>query len=372
MICHIGASEQKPPIFTIHPGKMNSLKGKVSIMTAAVVVSFLAILSLQRGSIIRLNKRGQNFIRVYKTSPRMSKSFYLKESGYYFAGIKDGIIFLGNYRVKNEIVLLNQDLTEQRSIFLNCPTDTLFARRNIIIQADSDKIWAIDLDKSDVYAGQKDRVALQTFARKSSEFVFDAVIVGNNLFTKPFDTVSQQCIIKKSDIRGREICQNKQILQKQLDGVLSLDGQLLYDKQVNKFFYIYFYRDQIICFDTSLSLIYRKNTIDTTSYADIHMKHVIKGNYTSLSSPPLFVNKSSFVAGPWIYICSTMIAKNDLKNEVADQSIIDVYEVKNGSYKASFRIPDFNGNKISAFLAFKSGLVLLQGGYISTYTLPTF
>jgi hypothetical protein len=119
---------------------------------------------------------------------------------------------------------------------------------------------------------------------------------------------------------------------KSTDGGLSTDGQLLYNEKTGLLNYMHYYNNEILSFDTTLTLIQRFRTIDTVSYKE----------QLDREKPLLVSNKKSFVYGDYIFICSNLRADNESKKDYIKNIPIDIYNVNTGIYKGSIYIPVSN------------------------------
>ena len=162
-----------------------------------------------------------------------------------------------------------------------------------------------------------------------------------------------------------------ELLVKQGEGLFSTDGMLLYDKSISRLIYMYYYRNQFICMDTNLKLLYKGKTIDTISRAQIKVSKIKSGseNTFTLSVPPLVVNKKGSVYKGCLFVHSNIIAKNETKKAFDNASVIDVYNLKAGSYKFSFYLPDYNNTKMFDFAINGNTLIALYDHYIFVFEL---
>jgi hypothetical protein len=87
----------------------------------------------------------------------------------------------------------------------------------------------------------------------------------------------------------------------------------------------------------------------------------------TMSKPPLFVNYYSCIANGSLFVQSALMANNEDKSVFNRNSVVDVYEVKDGHYRFSFYIPDFQGNKVKSFRVFGDNLFIIYDHYISAY-----
>jgi len=176
-------------------------------------------------------------------------------------------------------------------------------------------------------------------------------------------------ISERQNILTKLNAANNLILQKQIDGLLCTDGLLQFSKEFNQLIYIYRYRNQFICMDTSLDILRYGKTIDTTSIAKISVAEV-DGKIT-MSKPPLAVNNDAIVDGKYLFIQSNLIARNELPDRVKNKSVIDVYDIMNVSYSFSFYIETYKGYKMQEFKVKDNKLAALFNQAVIIYDLPS-
>ena len=194
--------------------------------------------------------------------------------------------------------------------------------------------------------------------------------ISNTSFAlRTFDPKLRQYVLAKDRTGFPHIAFAPGVLQKQTEGIFSTDGMLRYAPDLSSLIYVYHYRNQFICTDTNLNILYRGKTIDTITQAQIKVSEIESENKFTLSAPPLFVNKLSCTWKNWLFVNSALEAKNEMKNNFDVSSVIDVYDLRNGSYKFSFYIPDYGKKKIRAFAVNNNALIALYDNYIMTYNL---
>jgi len=187
-------------------------------------------------------------------------------------------------------------------------------------------------------------------------FILRVVINGNNTLVK-----------YRSDSVGFK--SGNTMLKKQIDGIFCTDGNMIKTPDSRYLFYIYYYRNQFLCSDTNLNLIYAGKTIDTNAHAKIKVSYIKSLNQTSLSAPALYVNKQAAVNNKHLFIVSGLKADNEKTSSLDGFSIIDVYGVQNGQYQFSFYLPDFNKKKLTDFRVDESNLYALYDHYLYKYKL---
>ena len=128
--------------------------------------------------------------------------------------------------------------------------------------------------------------------------------------------------------------------------------------------------NNIICFDTSLSLIYKTHTIDTTNTYQIETGSIgtpTEKVYTNIM-PSRIVNWESDVSEGKLYINSWMKADNESLPQFNNHSVIDVYDIITGAYQKSFYIPFFKGEKMESFKVYKNEVIVVYKNYIAVYS----
>jgi hypothetical protein len=161
----------------------------------------------------------------------------------------------------------------------------------------------------------------------------------------------------------------KDVLQKQVDGIFCTDGFLQYSKSEGILVYTYRYRNQFICMDTSLNIVKLGKTIDTTSVAKIEVSET--GGNITMSKPPFVVNKGTCVDARLLFVNSNLVAQNESEEIAKNRSVIDVYDISDGSYRYSFYIYDQAEGKMQSFKVKDSTLIAVFRNSLVRYNLAT-
>jgi len=160
------------------------------------------------------------------------------------------------------------------------------------------------------------------------------------------------------------------LLEKQIDGLFCTDGMLHYDRATSQMIYVYFYRNQFLCMDTSMNLLFRGNTIDTIGHARIKVARIESENSITLAGPPAIVNRRSYACQNRLFVNSSLMGKNEDPDEFNSNSVIDVYDLgKEGKYIMSFYLPDYQGYKMKMFAASRNEFIAIHGRYLIRYNL---
>ncbi|GAA4436390.1 hypothetical protein GCM10023091_14230 [Ravibacter arvi] len=145
------------------------------------------------------------------------------------------------------------------------------------------------------------------------------------------------------------------LLEAQVDGIFCVDGKLIFNKSSNTLVYLYHHRNQYFLIDTTLRLLKRFHTIDTTSIAQIRVTKGEAGNTRYLSSPPAPVNQLGKVWQNFLLVNSAVIAENENRNQFKHAAVIDVYDLTEGNYLFSFYLKGPTESKMTDFAITDSG-----------------
>jgi hypothetical protein len=309
------------------------MKSKTIILAllALVVTSVVLVASILTVDSARYNN---DFVRVFPpNAAEIHRPAKFSAKHLSIAGISGHSVYI---RSSTDLTELSLDMLDTCRIpienpnscelIIDSPFFYLHSGTWALLQRGNTKSWDIDT----TYSSIPGFLAFQPINKNS--FTFQII-----------DTKAQKMAFAKS----REPGSIKYVLDKQVDGIFCSDGLLQYSKKLGLLVYIYRYRNQFLIMDKNLNVVRRGNTIDTTSFAKIEVSGV-DGKIT-MSKPPLVVNKAMCVDGANLFVQSNLVAQNESKEEVRDRSVIDVYNIPDGSYRYSFYVFDQDNTKMRSF-----------------------
>lgn len=312
-----------------------------------------------------------NFVRRFPPHPAIyDRALDLKINSYYIAGMDEKYIYLGNVTAPLHIKVLDTtfQIIEETEISLS-KMDILF--RTTSIQIVPPNFFFIDGTVPIIFSGKvKDWKAN---LRLTKGFFSLAVPVGPETFairTRSSKTNEDVLgLLKIGDCPSIELTED--ILEKQIDGIFDTDGMLLYNDQLKKVIYTYYYRNQFFVMDANniLTTDFIGNTIDTISQAQIKIDYVSSKKMNKMSAPPLIVNQSTATYGDYLFVHSGLLGKFEPKSTWRRSSVIDVYNLVKNTYAFSFYIPDREGEGLSQFRVYKDKMVCMVGNHIVLYEL---
>ncbi|AFD05345.1 hypothetical protein [Solitalea canadensis] len=153
------------------------------------------------------------------------------------------------------------------------------------------------------------------------------------------DTLGKQDqVFARLNLNNGQYSYDNQLSEIKGDIGFSTDGLLHYDSFSKLAIYIAFYNNHILCFDSNFKLQYKSRTIDTittnrTDYAAVNSGTQRK--FTN-SSPKRIINSESFVSNGKLFVKSALKANNETPQDFSSNTVIDIYEIKNGQYLGSF------------------------------------
>lgn len=288
----------------------------------------------------------------------------LKSSRWYFAGITGDSIYLGNSFTPDKITGLDSNLKQLMEIKWNFPNGSRFYNGSFNL-VDNMSIYTLDGNQPKLYSGEKLDNELKPI--KSPPYFTQGISIDKNVFIFRVVINGQNRLVKYANSTTTKMPPN--ILEKQIDGIFCTDGNLVRIPHTTNFIYVYYYRNQFLYADSNLKVLYKGKTIDTNTHAKIKVSTIKSQNQTTLSAPPVYVNKQSAANEKYLFIHSGLKADNEMAETLDGLSVIDVYELKNGKYKFSFYLPNFNGKKLTDFRVYGQSLYALYDHYLNKYQL---
>lgn len=338
----------------------------LSITTLVGIVALLVLYHISESVMQKQNPFQRSF------PPHLAeyvKQADLKFNSYYFAGYNNGVLYLGNYTAPLHVIAIDSAFKNKQEINI-IPEKSNFKFHSVQLRVAAPNFYLMDGTVPCVYSGKitdwKARLRLKvspyftfaepmdsiTFAFRANSSGSGANILGTfKLRTPPLESLSPN------------------LLQKQTggDGIFDTDGTLLYSKGLSRIVYIYRYRNQFVVADKSANLVYRGNTIDTVSQAQIKVAQ-LEGE-RKMSAPPLSVNTASAVCNTLLFVNSTLRGKYDNLKAWQSASTIDVYDLKKNVYLFSFYIAGIDGKKLKSLLVTPTHLYALIDTQLVSYAI---
>jgi hypothetical protein len=314
-----------------------------------------------------VNHRKNGFIRLIP--PHVLTPLNTKDIGFnsfYIVGATTKKIYLGNTMAPSKLLITDFALKDTQIATLTFPGNPTILQGANLVWVDSPFIYLMEGRVPLLMRGSlSSRVIDQV---KPSTYFMQALPVSPSSFViRTYDRVQRQSVLARTTLDMPTAKEGSHPLERQGDGIFSTDGMLNVDRISGRIIYMYFYRNQLPCFDTALNLLYTGRTIDTVTQAQLSVATLGVDSSTTLSAPPHFVNYFSCIAGNLLFVHSALKANNETESQFEQASAIDVYSISNGRYRFSFYISKYLGKKMKSFRIFGNKLFAIYDHYIVVY-----
>lgn len=346
------------------------MKKQIILLLSCMVLSSALVFTLYGLSDHQIRKNN-SFIRIVLKNPFNSVGgIEIKYNSYYIAGASNEDVYLANITALRHLLVLSTNTQDTTSVTLKIKNlDKLkFNRPRITVL--QPYFYITDGVIPSLYRGKLNEWEVDSFMFDDAAYFVDAQPFNSKSFAiRSISSETQENILGKLQPISPYVNFSPEILQKQVDGKFCTDGMLHYDQALKRIVYLYFYRNQFMVMDTSLNLLYRGNTIDTTKTAHVTGTNIPSENSYTMESPPVTVNDKSCVANGLLFIKSPLLSRNEEEDLFKTQSVIDVYDLLDGTYKFSFYIRKANGKSFRDLIIVKNKLIVLYDHYLEIHEL---
>ncbi len=295
--------------------------------------------------------------------PTLLKSIPLNSDLYYFAGWTDGKCYLANPHAPLDLLELKDAI--QTTIHINILNTVNIQVGKISL--DSPSFFLADLNAYTIYKGDVKNWKIDRTLVKQKFFSEFLPIPSSSTILRTLNEDRSLYILSKEGANHERVSESSELIQKQIDGLFCTDGMLLFDKVDKRILYTYYYRNQFICADTSLNLLFRARTIDTTTTAKIRVAKIESMGVSTLASPPALVNRATFANNGMLFINSNLSGDNENPAVFRSHDAIDIYDSWTGQYQYSFYIPRQQNKRLRAFAIHSEKLYVLRGMWLEIY-----
>lgn len=289
-------------------------------------------------------------------------------NSYYFAGVSNSAVYLGNATSPFHVLMSDLNLTDSQHVSIDLVgIDTVKNPRAFKLTVKSPYVYLAHGSIPEIFRGNVGQWTVKRFMPDSTDFFVEAVPISKSSFAMRSFSLKEEGYELAKKYSNGSFKFNFALLEKQIDGVFCVDGKLHYNDSLNRLVYLYNYRNEFIVADTNMNLIYRGHTIDPFSRAKIKVSQVKKGQESTLSAPPMLINGASQTSGKYLFIHSNLLSKNEVKEKFLNSSVLDIYNLLNGTYIGSFYIPNQNSERISDFVIQGDCLLTIKGEHLTSY-----
>lgn len=242
---------------------------------------------------------------------------------------------------------------------------------SLSIGIDSPRIYLFAENKPAIVKTRFDSALFEISILPPGAFTREAMIDTDRFILRKYESKLTDQIFVRYDLRTGQLKKERGISQLYGDGGMITDGQLRVDQQSGGVYYMYFYRNLLLAFDTSLRSVRKFSSRDTVRSFQLKTGLVRNGPTTAYTNitPANIINKATCVQDGLLYNMSTLKADNETDEFFSGHSVIDVINLKNGHYLGSIDLPAFDGRKIAQFVVSGHTLIALYTNSIVTYDL---
>lgn len=339
---------------------------------AALFAVCAGIFSMLHWTSSYLMRRENPFVR--KFVPRScikSGQTALESSTLYFAGAAGGKIYIANQLSPLHVIAFDTALKTKESFKIELDTGQR-KFRSVQLEISPPYFFVMDGSVPIIYRGKiRDWKAEPVMENKGFYFSKAVAADSSRIIFRGQLKGTRENILGLFSIRNKktEIILHKELLQKQIDGIFDTDGMMNYSKEDQLFVYLYYYRNQYLAADNSLTLLYRANTIDTTATANLKPVYISNRGVYKLASADHAVNRLSAVRKKHLFVNSSLMGRYESKKMWNAASIIDVYDLNEKAYMSSFYIYDEGKAKMKDMLVYGNNVYAIAGMVLQRYEL---
>lgn len=345
------------------------MKRALGAVALCALFGMLAMIGLAVSSKALVRRPG-SFLRVLPPHPAVQRgTMDIKYNSYYIAGVSKSRVYLGNYKAPLHILVINKALTDSQQYRIIIPDVERVRYWSLRVRVDSPYFFLADGTVPRIYKG-----LIRTWygyrVPNDSAYFLDFRPMGPTSFAiRSMSAETGEYELGKEMWATDSVVLRPDILEKQIDGKFCVDGTMAYDKDFSRLVYTYYYRNQFIVMDSNLNVISRGRTIDTVSKAKISVATMESGRVSTMSSPPLLVNRRCRVDGKWLFVNSNLVARNESVSDFDKLSVIDVYGLDSVKYEFSFYLSHFTYAKVGDFFVCDGKLFAIFDHFISSFDL---
>lgn len=332
----------------------------ISIISCGIVVR----LFLSSEHII---KKENNFTRRFLPHPIVERGkLDLKVNSYYFAGIDQKNVYLGNYSSPLTFTVTDTTLSTFKQVKVNLDkSDYLF--KNLQLKVKAPFFYLFDGSVPVIYRGRLGDSTARQISYKDAYFTQLAIIDSVKFALRTQNSRNRQYVIASLNLLEEpKVKIHHDILEKQKDGVFDVDGKLISCTGTNEFIYCYSYRNQFIILDNNLDVLRRLHTIDTIKTAQIVTTKLSDGKH-KMNAPPLQVNDLGTAYKKVFFNKSNLIGKHESRKSWNNSAVMDMYSTEKQEYYGSFYLESKKKSEISSFLSYDQFFFMISGKNLIKY-----
>lgn len=350
------------------PFKARSFRKRLVRVTTITVAGtgVMAILFLTSEDMMH---HRNNFTRRFPHHPvNLVETADLKYNSYYIAGADSGKVFLGNITAPLAVTEIDSNLSKKtRHTIKLIPEQKYFHMPRLTVRGHY--FYISDGRSPVIYRGHTSNWTASLWTANTAYFNAFEPIDAKRAAFRAISSRNREHVLGIFYVDQGTKVKLGHILDKQTDGIFDTGGTLLYNAPTNKLIYAYTYKNQYLITDTMLKSKTVRHTIDTTSHVRVRTRYIPSTKERKLASPAWMVNIAARTSRQFLFINSSLMSRFEPEEMWEKASIIDTYDITDGSYAFSFYLYHLRGIKMSDFIITANRAYALCGQYIASYKL---
>lgn len=314
--------------------------------------------------------RNNAFIRRIPPHPvEEIKAIDLKFNSYYIAGMSKDTLYLGNSTAPLNMIRISlKDYTIKRSRIILDQMDLRYRSIHILVRFPY--FFAYDGSIPIIFRGKTSNWKAVTLIKGLEYFSLCEVTDRNTMAISSISSKNHEQMLGLINIENEPIVKfNTALLKKQIDGLFDVDGQLIWNDQLQRLVYLYYYRNQYLIINKDLVLEHLGKTVDTVQFAKIQVRDVNSKGQKKLIGKPVLINRLGATINSILFINSDRLGKYEMKKIRDKVCIIDTYDLNNNRYLFSFYLFHHDGKGISSMATSDDQFAVIMDDQLYLYRL---
>jgi uncharacterized membrane protein YphA (DoxX/SURF4 family) len=311
-----------------------------------------------------------NFIRRFPHHPiTKTHELDLKHPSFYITGIEKRKIYLSNYAAPLHVLVIDAALQQQQSYIIKLSKPNL-PFRSVQVRVQPPYFYLMDGTVPCIFRGNLTDWKASLWMYSTVYFTKAEPLNSETFAMRTISSKNHENVLGTIAVTDTtKVRLAPHLLKKQIDGVFDTDGMLLYNTQLKRVLYTYYYRNEYLVSNVSLNTVARGHTIDTISRAQIKVAHIRSNNQNKLAAPPLIVNKRAATFANYLFVHAALMGRYETEAMWDKASIIDVYDFIENTYLFSFYVPNLPDQKMTDFRVIDDVFIALYDHSIVTYAI---
>lgn len=291
----------------------------------------------------------------------------MQYNSWYISGLTDSKVFMANKTAPHALFTCRYGLID--SVYERLPFTPKPSVRwdRIQMQVDSPAVYLTDYKTHTFISAALPFANERCFFTKGLNVCHSVVLSSNSVIINGTSPACQELALQKIDLVYGSLAE-VYLHTKPKGSSFGIDGFLVYNKAAARIIFTYYYRNQFICLDTNLNVLYTGKTIDTNTLAKIKTGEYIAGEKKVQGMvSTLTVNKRGCSDGNWYYNQALLPADNEDLKRFKASVVLDVYRLSTGQYSHSIYLPQYKGESLRSFMVRNNRLFALYGRYLVEY-----